>query len=69
MPAASFARTRNVCEPATRPVYVTPVSQSVYASPTWPSSWHSKSRLPEAVTLSLPAKLNVAEVAIVAADG
>ena len=68
-PAASFARTRKMCEPAARPVYCLGLVHAVHGAVSGTSSWHSKTRLPLGVTLSLPVNWKLADVAVVAADG
>ena len=69
LPAASFARTRKVCEPAAREVRFRGLVHAVHDEVTGTSSWHSKVRLPAGVTLSMPLKVKVAVELELAACG
>jgi hypothetical protein len=59
LPAASLARTENVCEPMLRPVYALGLEHDAHAEP---SSLHSK---PVTPTSSLPSNEKDAEVEVV----
>ena len=63
LPAASRARTLNVCEPTAR---FAGENGDVQAAQAAPSSEQSNAVTP---TLSVPAKVSVASVAVVVADG
>src|ERR671915_612007 len=66
LPAASIARTWNVCAPGARPVYALGDEHEAKAAP---SRAHWNVRLAAAVTLSLPEKENEAFVSPVVAGG
>ncbi len=66
---ASTARTRKVCEPWASPVYDRGLVQVAHEELSGTSSWHWKVRLAAGVTSSVPLKVKVAAVVVVAASG
>ena len=66
LPAASLARTANVCGPSLRLLYVAGLVQALKPPL---SSWHSKARFAGSVTSSVPEKWKTAVVALVGLVG